>query len=65
MGGHDWWHLTVLGSTLMAAAGLGILVLTPLVFGETPPGLAKARPWVLASAAAAGMLLGAEWLGVH
>jgi hypothetical protein len=63
--GHNLWHLVVLGTTLMGAAGLAILVLSPLVFEEPPPGLRRARPLIGALIGLAAVLLGAEWLGVH
>jgi hypothetical protein len=63
--GHDLWHLVVLGSTLMGAAGLAILVLAPLVFDEPPPGLQRAKPLIWALVGVAAFLLAAEWLGVH
>ena len=62
---HDLWHIAVLGSTLMAAAGAGLLVLAPLIFDEPPPGLSKARPIVAALAGLAAILLAVEWLGIH
>ncbi|MGH2754551.1 MAG: hypothetical protein ACRDLB_08965 [Actinomycetota bacterium] len=65
MEGHDLWHLVVLGSTLMGAAGLAILVLAPLVFEEPPPGLRAVRPLVGGLIALAGLLLVVEWLGIH
>jgi hypothetical protein len=63
--GHDLWHLVVLGSTLMGAAGLAILALAPLIFEEPPPGLERAKPLVAGLVALAAVLLAAEWLGVH
>lgn len=65
MDSHNLWHLVVLGSTLMGAAGLGIVLLAPLVFDEPPPGLARFRPFVLGLIALAAVLLAAEWLAVH
>ena len=65
MEGHDFWHLLVLGSTLMGAAGLMILVLAPFVFEEPPPGLQRARPLIAGLVVLAAVLLAAEWLGVH
>ncbi len=65
MSWHELWHVAVLGSTLFAAAGLLTLLLAPVIFDEVPPGLARARPLILALAAGALVLLGAEWLGVH
>ena len=65
MESHDLWHLVVLGSTLMGAAGLAILLLAPLVFEEPTPGLRQARPLVGGLVAVAAILLVVEWLGVH
>ena len=65
MEGHDLWHLVVLGSTLMGAAGLAILALTPLIFEEPPPGLQRFKPLVAALVGLAALLLLVEWLGVH
>ena len=65
MESHEVWHLIVLGSTLMGAAGLAILLLAPLVFEEPPPGLRRARPLIAGLVALAAILLAAEWLGVH
>jgi len=62
---HDLWHLLVLGSTLIGAAGLAILLLAPLVFEEPPPGLRQARPLIGGLIALAALLLAVEWLGVH
>ena len=65
MARHDIWHLVVLGSTLMGAAGLAILALSPLIFEEPPPGLQRFRPLVGGLVALAAVLLLVEWLGVH
>jgi hypothetical protein len=62
---HEVWHVTVLASTLFAAAGLAIVLLAPLVFDPPPPGLLGARPLVLALAGVAAMLLVAEWTAIH
>ena len=65
MSWHEAWHILVLASTLFGAAGLAILVLAPLVFDTPPPGLARARPLVLALIGLAVVLLAMEWLAVH
>ncbi|MFN2489805.1 MAG: hypothetical protein ABR529_08735 [Actinomycetota bacterium] len=57
--------MAVLASTLFAVAGLALVLLSPLVFDAPPRGLRRARPFVLALAAAALVLLGVEWLVVH
>ncbi len=62
---HDLWHITVLGSTLFAAAGVAIVSLGPLLFETPPPGMVRARPIVLVLGAIAAVLLAVEWLGVH
>ena len=65
MDSHNLWHLIVLGTTLMGAAGLGIVLLAPLVFDEPPPGLVRFRSYVLGLIGLAAVLLGVEWLAVH
>jgi hypothetical protein len=62
---HEVWHVTVLAVTLFAGAGLAILLLAPLVFEKTPPGLVRARPFVIAAVVLAALLLLLEWQGVH
>lgn len=62
---HEVWHVVVLASALFGAAGVMILVLTPLLFESPPPGLARARPLVLGLIVAAAVLVAVEWLGVH
>ena len=65
MESHELWHVAVLASTLIAAGGLGLLVLAPLLFEETPVGLARARPLVLGLIGVAAGVLLVEWLFVH
>lgn len=65
MDSHNWWHLIVLGSTLMGAAGLAIVFLAPLVFEEPPPGLSRFRAVVLGLIAIAAALLAFEWFVAH
>lgn len=62
---HELWHVTVLTSTLLAAAGLAIVLLAPLVFDPPPPGLLGARPLVLGLAVVAATLLVTEWTAIH
>lgn len=62
---HDVWHVLVLGSILFAAAGLAIVGLAPLVFEQPPPGLVKARPYVVAGCVVALILYVVEWQGLH
>lgn len=65
MDAHEIWHVTVLASTLLGAAGAGLLLLAPLLFEETPAGLARARPLVVGLVALAALVLLLEWLAVH
>ena len=62
---HNLWHIAVLATTLLAAAGAAILLLAPLVFEAVPPGLRRARPWVLGSIAVAILLVVVEWTSIH
>jgi hypothetical protein len=62
---HRLWHAAVLGSTLLAACGVLLLVLMPLLFEDPPPGLGRARPVVVALVGVATALVGVEWLIVH
>jgi hypothetical protein len=65
MSWHEVWHVTVLASTLLGAAGGLLLLLAPLVFEEVPRGLRRGRPWIGALVALALILLAIEWLIVH
>jgi hypothetical protein len=62
---HEVWHVAVLASTLLGAAGAGLLVLAPLLFEETPRGLARSRPIVIGLVLLAAVVLILEWLAVH
>ena len=62
---HELWHITVLASTLFAAAGLALVMLVPLVFDPPPPGLMGARPLVLALVGFAVLLVVVEWTAIH
>jgi len=62
---HQLWHIAVLATTLLAAAGAAILLLAPLVFEEGPPGLRRARPWVVGSVTVAVLLMVVEWTSIH
>jgi len=62
---HGAWHVLVLASTLLAAGGLAILALAPLVFDSPPPGLRRHRALVgVLIGVGAGILI-VEWLLVH
>lgn len=64
-GWHEVWHVAVLGSALFGGAAVALVLLAPLVFDSPPEGLARARPFLLGLGGFAGLLLLAEWLGVH
>jgi hypothetical protein len=51
--------------TLMAGAAVALALLGPLVFESPPPGLAKARPALLAFAGVSLLLLVLEWRVGH
>jgi hypothetical protein len=60
---HRIWHAGVLGITLVALAGVLLLLLAPLL--PDPPRLTRARPLVLGLAGVAAALLVVEWLVIH
>jgi hypothetical protein len=62
---HELWHVLVLGSTVFGVAGAALLVLAPLLFETTPPGLDRARALILGLLAFAGGLFLVEWFIVH
>lgn len=64
-GWHEVWHVTVLATSLFGGAAVALVALAPLVFDAPPEGLVRARPYLLGLGAFAGILLAAEWLGVH
>jgi hypothetical protein len=51
--------------TLAAVASAVILVLVPLAFESPPPGLVRARPWLLALIVVTAALYLLEWQVVH
>jgi len=63
--GHVLWHLVVLGTTLLAAAGAAILFISSLAFEEPPRGLERAKPYIWAVSGLALGLIGLEWLTIH
>ncbi len=65
MGSHEWWHLFVLGSTLMGAAALVIVGLYPLMFGQETSGSSRWRKIALGLVGVAAVLLIVEWLAIH
>jgi hypothetical protein len=62
---HGLFHVVVLVTTLLGAAGGVLLVLAALALDEAPAGLARVRPAIAALVVAAALLLLAEWLLVH
>lgn len=65
MDGHVLWHLLVLGTTLLAAAGGAIVLLAPLAFDQPPEGLQRAKPYIAVVVVAAVLLICLEWLAIH
>ena len=59
------WHVFLLVMTLSAVASALILVLVPLAFETPPPGLARARPWLLGLIGATAALYLLEWQVLH
>jgi hypothetical protein len=59
------WHVILLVLTLAAVASALILVLVPLAFETPPPGLARARPWLVALIAVTAALYLLEWQVLH
>jgi hypothetical protein len=62
---HEAWHVVVLASALFGLAGVALLALAVLVFEETPPGLRRARPLLIALITCAGVVVALEWTVVH
>jgi hypothetical protein len=65
MSWHEVWHVLVLASTLVGAAGAAILLLAPVVFETYPASLRRARPLVVGLIVLGVALLLVEWLVVH
>ncbi len=53
----DALDVVVLAVTLVAAAGIVLVTMAPVVFEEVPPGVRRARPWVAGAAALAVVLI--------
>jgi hypothetical protein len=62
---HEVWHVIVLASTLLGAAGGLLLLIAPLVFEPLPEGLKRGRPLIVGLVLLALVLLAIEWLVVH
>ncbi len=56
-------HVVILTVALLGGGGLAILVLAPLVFDDSPPGLRRARPFIVGVALLAVVLIVTEWVG--
>jgi hypothetical protein len=59
------WHVFLLVMTLGAVASGVILLLVPLAFDSPPPGLARARPWLLGLILVTTVLYLLEWQVLH
>ena len=59
------WHVFLLVMTLSAVAAVAILVLVPLAFEAPPPGLSRARPWLIALVVVTAGLYLLEWRVLH
>ncbi|MFN2587603.1 MAG: hypothetical protein ABR613_05760 [Actinomycetota bacterium] len=57
--------MSVLAVSLLGGAGVAVLALAALAFDSPPRGLVRARPYLLAAAGLAAVLLVVEWLGIH
>lgn len=55
----------ILLSVLIAAAGLAVVVLGPLLFEAPRPEFARARPWSVGAGVLAVVLVAVEWFGAH
>lgn len=62
---HELWHIVVLVSALLAAAGAVLLAAVPLVFESPPPSLGRARPVVLVLVGFGAAVVLVEWLWIH
>jgi hypothetical protein len=62
---HQLWHVAVLGTTLVAAAGGIIVWLGPLLFGTRGGALCTAKRLALAMLGLALGLVATEWFVIH
>ena len=62
---HRLWHVLVLGVTLLAAAGVTLALLGPLLFEQLPARWPLLRASVLGVGLLAAALLLLEWRGIH
>ncbi|HEY7874678.1 MAG TPA: hypothetical protein VIG64_06105 [Actinomycetota bacterium] len=59
------WHIFLLVMTLAAVAAAAILALVPLAFDSPPPGLVRARPWLIALIGLTLVVYLLEWQILH
>jgi hypothetical protein len=59
------WHVLLLVMTLSAVASALILALVPLAFESPPPGLVRARPWLVGLILVTTVLYVVEWQVLH
>jgi hypothetical protein len=62
---HEAWHIVVLVSVLLGAAGAVLLALTPIIFVTPAPGRRRAKPLVMGLVAVAVGIVLVEWFVVH
>jgi hypothetical protein len=62
---HQAWHILVLASTLLGAAGAFLLLASSLVFDTPPPGMVRARPVIIGAIALAAGVVAVEWFVIH
>jgi hypothetical protein len=62
---HALWHVFVLASALLAAAGALILLLGPLFFAPPGSGFGRGRPVAWALVGLGALVVVVEWQLVH
>jgi hypothetical protein len=62
---HRLWHALLLAMVLLAAAGVALALLGPLLSEGRSRRAVRSRAGLLALAGAAGIVLVVEWLVVH